>query len=160
VPTALFLPRREHVLSEQLRYLIPLHALHYRAAHTLVYCALDPLHLDGRDLTATPPGERRDALANVLTGSRLLRSEPLPGTPEQIEKAVREFHLEGVVAKRRNSRHDERCWSRKLKGNLAAMLGATVQSKRSPETGDLLLQVSMVAGARKKLYRQLCWVAA
>ena len=34
-----------------------------------------------------------------------------------------------------------------LKGNLAAMLGATVQSKRSPETGDLSLQVSMVAGA-------------
>ena len=34
-----------------------------------------------------------------------------------------------------------------LNGNLAAMLGATVQSKRSPETGDLLLQVSMVAGA-------------
>jgi site-specific DNA recombinase len=34
-----------------------------------------------------------------------------------------------------------------LKGNLAAMLGASVQSKRSPETGDLLLQVSMVAGA-------------
>ena len=33
------------------------------------------------------------------------------------------------------------------KGNLAAMLGATVQSKRSPENGDLLLQVSMVAGA-------------
>ena len=34
-----------------------------------------------------------------------------------------------------------------LKGNLAAMLGPSVQSKRSPETGDLLLQVSMVAGA-------------
>jgi site-specific DNA recombinase len=34
-----------------------------------------------------------------------------------------------------------------LKGNLATMLGATVQSKRSPETGDLSLQVSMVAGA-------------
>jgi site-specific DNA recombinase len=34
-----------------------------------------------------------------------------------------------------------------LNGNLAAMLGATVQSKRSPETGDLSLQVSMVAGA-------------
>ena len=34
-----------------------------------------------------------------------------------------------------------------LKGNLAAMLGATVQSKRSPETGDLSLQVVMVAGA-------------
>jgi hypothetical protein len=34
-----------------------------------------------------------------------------------------------------------------LKGNLAAMLGATVQTKRSPETGDLSLQVVMVAGA-------------
>ena len=47
-----------------------------------------------------------------------------------------------------------------LQGNLAAMLGATVQSKRSPETGDLSLQVVMVAGARNKLYRQLCWAAA
>ena len=33
-----------------------------------------------------------------------------------------------------------------LKGNLAAMLGAAVQAKRSPETGDLTLQVVMVAG--------------
>jgi DNA invertase Pin-like site-specific DNA recombinase len=40
-----------------------------------------------------------------------------------------------------------------LKGNLAAMLGATVQSKRSPQTGDLSLQVSMVAGARSRQYR-------
>jgi hypothetical protein len=47
-----------------------------------------------------------------------------------------------------------------LRGNLAAMLGATVQTKRSPETGDLSLQVQMVAGARNKLYRQLCWAAA
>jgi hypothetical protein len=43
-----------------------------------------------------------------------------------------------------------------LKGNLAAMLGATVQSKRSPETGDLSLQVSMVAGARNRQYRRRC----
>ena len=42
-----------------------------------------------------------------------------------------------------------------LRGNLAAMLGATVQSKRSPETGDLSLQVSMVAGARNQRYLQL-----
>ena len=47
-----------------------------------------------------------------------------------------------------------------LKGNLAAMLGATVQSKRPPETEALSLQVSMVAGARLKLYRKLCWAAA
>ena len=47
-----------------------------------------------------------------------------------------------------------------LKGNLAAMLGAAQNAKRSPETGDLSLQVVMVAGARNKLYRQLCWAAA
>ena len=34
-----------------------------------------------------------------------------------------------------------------LKGNLAAMLGATVQSKRATKTEALSLQVSMVAGA-------------
>ena len=34
-----------------------------------------------------------------------------------------------------------------LKGNLAAMLGATVQTERAPETEALSLQVSMVAGA-------------
>jgi site-specific DNA recombinase len=34
-----------------------------------------------------------------------------------------------------------------LKGNLAAMLGAARNAKRSPETGDLSLQVVMVAGA-------------
>jgi site-specific DNA recombinase len=34
-----------------------------------------------------------------------------------------------------------------LRGNLAAMLGATVQTKRSSEYDDLSLQVEMVAGA-------------
>jgi hypothetical protein len=34
-----------------------------------------------------------------------------------------------------------------LMGNLAAMLGATVQTKRSPESDDLSVQVSLVAGA-------------
>jgi hypothetical protein len=33
-----------------------------------------------------------------------------------------------------------------LKGNLAAMLGATVQSKRAPETEALSLQVEMARG--------------
>jgi hypothetical protein len=34
-----------------------------------------------------------------------------------------------------------------LKGNLAGMLGAALDSKRSPETGDLLVQIGLVAGA-------------
>jgi site-specific DNA recombinase len=34
-----------------------------------------------------------------------------------------------------------------LRGNLAAMLAAAQQTKRSPQTGDLLVPVQLVAGA-------------
>jgi hypothetical protein len=47
-----------------------------------------------------------------------------------------------------------------LKGNLAAMLGAAQNAKRSPETGNLSLQVVMVAGARNQHYLQLWRPAA
>ena len=47
-----------------------------------------------------------------------------------------------------------------LRGNLAAMLGATVQTKRSSESDDLFLQVSLVAGARNQHYLQLWRPAA
>lgn len=47
-----------------------------------------------------------------------------------------------------------------LKENLAAMLGATVQSKRAPETEALSLHVSMVAGARNPLNLEFAWLVA
>jgi len=47
-----------------------------------------------------------------------------------------------------------------LKGDLAGMLGAARDSKRSPDTGDLFVQMQMVAGARPRLSRRLCWTAA
>jgi hypothetical protein len=42
-----------------------------------------------------------------------------------------------------------------LRGNLAAMLTAAQQRKRSPQTGDLLVPVQLVAGARNRRYLQL-----
>ena len=48
----------------------------------------------------------------------------------------------------------------KLRGNLAAMLGAAQNAKRSPETGDLSLQVQMVAGARNPLDLEFAWTVA
>ena len=42
-----------------------------------------------------------------------------------------------------------------LKGNLAAMLAAAQKTKRSPETGDLLVPIQMVAGACNHRYLQL-----
>ena len=47
-----------------------------------------------------------------------------------------------------------------LKGNLAAMLGATVQRKRPSKSDDLSLQVTVVAGARNQHYLQLWRPAA
>jgi bifunctional non-homologous end joining protein LigD len=80
-------------------------ALHHWSIEglSLVYYAFDLLHLDGRDLMRLPLDERRAALRDVVDGSGVLLSEPLPGTPEQIAAAVRSMGLEGVVAKRRRS---------------------------------------------------------
>jgi DNA ligase D-like protein (predicted ligase) len=78
-------------------------SLHHQSAHVIVFYAFDLLHLNGRDLMRLPLDERRAALAPVLAGTDLLHSEPLPGTPVQIEEAVRGLQLEGVVAKRRQS---------------------------------------------------------
>jgi bifunctional non-homologous end joining protein LigD len=76
-------------------------ALHHQAAHTIVFYAFDLLRLNGNDLTRLPLEQRRAALAQAVKGTRILRSEPLPGTRAQIEFAVREFGLEGVVAETR-----------------------------------------------------------
>jgi bifunctional non-homologous end joining protein LigD len=80
-------------------------ALHHASLEgvSLVYYAFDLLHLNGRDLTRAPLAERRAALRDVVAGSGLLLSEPLPGKPDEIAAAVRALGLEGVVAKRMRS---------------------------------------------------------
>jgi len=55
---------------------------------------------------------------------------------------------------------DEGALRIELKANLAAMLSAATYAKRSPETGDLSLQVVMVAGARNPLNLEFSWTAA
>lgn len=71
----------------------------------LVYYAFDLLHLDGKDLKARPLQERQTLLGTILGNSGVLLSQSLPGTLNQIILAVREHGLEGVVAKRLDSRY-------------------------------------------------------
>lgn len=80
-------------------------ALHHSATSgvSLVFYAFDLLHLDGKDLMRMPLDDRRAALGPAISASGLLLSEPLPGTPRQIERVVRRLNLEGVVAKQRHS---------------------------------------------------------
>jgi len=83
-------------------------ALQHRAAHpghAIVFYAFDVLHLDGRDLTGLPLDERRRELPTVLGKSGVLLSQELPGTAAQVAAAVRQLGLEGVIAKRRDSRY-------------------------------------------------------
>ena len=84
-------------------------ALQHRAAHpnyTVVFYAFDLLHLDGADLTSLTLDERRARLPKVLARSGVLFSAELPGTAAQVGEAVRRLGLEGVIAKRRDSRYD------------------------------------------------------
>jgi bifunctional non-homologous end joining protein LigD len=80
-------------------------ALQHRSTKGLVlaYVAFDLLALGKRALTSEPLSVRRTSLAAVLAGSNVMRSEPLPGSTETIERAIRDFGLEGVVAKREDS---------------------------------------------------------
>jgi bifunctional non-homologous end joining protein LigD len=78
-------------------------ALHHQSAHVLVYYVFDALHVDGRELLKAPLQERRARLSPIVEGSRVLTSDPLPGSASQIEQAVRGLQLEGVVAKKHQS---------------------------------------------------------
>jgi ATP-dependent DNA ligase len=71
-------------------------ALQHRATTDLaiVYYAFDLLQLDGQAWTRQPLEARRQQLASVVVGSRVLLSEPLPGTAHEIERTVREHGLD------------------------------------------------------------------
>jgi bifunctional non-homologous end joining protein LigD len=73
---------------------------------SIAYYAFDIVERDGTDLKREPLEVRRRHLRDVVRGSGILLSEPLPGTPEQIVDTVRGFGLEGVVAKRLDSAYE------------------------------------------------------
>ena len=75
------------------------------AGWTLVYYAFDLLHLNGQDLKDRPLRERRALLENLLGNSGVLLSQSLPGTLTQIIHAVKTHGLEGVIAKRLDSKY-------------------------------------------------------
>jgi bifunctional non-homologous end joining protein LigD len=84
-------------------------ALQHRGSHpghTLAYYAFDVLHLNGHDLTGTDLLSRRTHLAQLLPPGNVLReSRELPGAAAEVVQAVRAIGIEGVIAKRRDSRY-------------------------------------------------------
>jgi bifunctional non-homologous end joining protein LigD len=83
-------------------------ALQHRSAHrnyAIVFYAFDLLHLNGRDLTELPLTDRRRRLPSIVKDSGILLSEMLSGTAERVIEAVSLVGLEGIVAKRKDSRY-------------------------------------------------------
>jgi bifunctional non-homologous end joining protein LigD len=82
--------------------------LQHRSANpaAIRYFAFDLLQLNGKDLQAETITTRRAALEKILTASDVVFSAELPGSAEDVIQAVREVGLEGVVAKRRDSRYE------------------------------------------------------
>jgi bifunctional non-homologous end joining protein LigD len=82
--------------------------LHHRSANPAAvrYFAFDLLHLNGKDLQAEPLTVRRAALEKLVTGTDVVFSAELPGAAADVLHAVAEVGLEGVVAKRRDSRYE------------------------------------------------------
>ncbi len=83
-------------------------ALQHRGSrpHRIAYYVFDVLRRGGANLMRLTLDERRSALRQLALKPPLYVSEPLPGTPPQIAAAIRRVGLEGVIAKRRDSRYE------------------------------------------------------
>lgn len=80
---------------------------HRTAKSTAIrYFAFDLLNLNRRDLRGLPLHDRRKQLFALIRGSEVEFSDELPGTADQVVQAVTAVGLEGVVAKRRDSRYE------------------------------------------------------
>ncbi|MFO1499495.1 MAG: non-homologous end-joining DNA ligase [Verrucomicrobiota bacterium] len=79
-----------------------------RKGRRIVYYAFDLLNLDGKSLLSLPLAERKRALEQVLESAPpTVRFVPfLSGDPDQILAAILAQGLEGLVAKRTDSRYE------------------------------------------------------
>ncbi|HLH56539.1 MAG TPA: non-homologous end-joining DNA ligase [Verrucomicrobiae bacterium] len=72
---------------------------------SLAYYAFDLLQQNGKDLKDLPLRERRSLLEKVVGNSGVLLSQSLPGSLSQIIQAVKLHGLEGVIAKKLDSKY-------------------------------------------------------
>jgi bifunctional non-homologous end joining protein LigD len=85
---------------------------HHRAkASALRFYAFDALIIGGRSLLGLPLEQRRAALRDALPQERdsasvLALSESFDAPPAELTRAIKEFGLEGIVAKRKDSPYE------------------------------------------------------
>jgi hypothetical protein len=95
-----------------------------------------------------PPPLLHPEMARIRTKvTELARALQQPGRRVEATEALRGLVDAIVLTPAANGKE----FGIELRGNLAAMLRATVQRKRPSESDDLSLQVTLVAGARNPL---------
>lgn len=75
-------------------------------AAAIVFYAFDLLSLNGEDWSARRLEERKAKLEEILAGSDVKFSSSFEGPPEKLVTRVKQLGIEGVIAKRRDSRYD------------------------------------------------------
>jgi DNA ligase D-like protein (predicted ligase) len=73
------------------------------AGFRLVFFAFDLLSVEGTDLRGLPLIERRELLRELVEGSKVMFSGSLIGTAAAVQRVVKKYGLEGIVAKRTDS---------------------------------------------------------
>ena len=87
-----------------------------RGKGQILYFVFDLLYLDGYDLTSCTVVERKAKLAEILRPSNSIKlSEHIEGEGQAFFHEIENFHLEGMIAKRANSKYVQKRTSDWLK---------------------------------------------
>ena len=119
----------------------------HRAGAPVTYIVFDILERNGTDLTGLPLTERRENLkAAVREGPHVVLSEPVEGRGEDYYRAAVAQGLEGVMAKRKDSRYEpgqrSGAWMKiRVQKNCDCVIAGYTpgQGGRGPAFGALLL---------------------
>ena len=77
-----------------------------RGKGQILYFVFDLLYVDGYDLTACSVVDRKAKLAEILRPASFIKvSEHVAGEGEAFFREIEKFHLEGMIAKRANSKY-------------------------------------------------------
>ena len=94
-------------LQKRMHVTAPASIRRLAASTPVIYAAFDLLYLDGHSLMARPYSERRAALETLGAPARAWRvPAAAPGRGAQLLEATRQQGLEGIVAKRLDSRYE------------------------------------------------------
>lgn len=121
------------------------------------YVAFDILYLDGQDLTAKPLMERKKILADVFEATEsAVVTDYVEGEGEAFYRVCRERGLEGIIAKRKDSRYligkRASVWKKikALKMIDCVIAGVTIgEGNRADTFGALILGVYDEAGVMR-----------